>query len=114
MTRGRNTVPVWKKNAATQSVRGTLITPPCQQNTAASKAKAAPPVQVRRRLPYSRRYTQMQDIRCGSCSRKLGQGEYITLSIKCPRCGTLNHLRAKRPDPERLRAPHAGVSQSGS
>ncbi|WP_211474666.1 Com family DNA-binding transcriptional regulator [Collimonas humicola] len=27
----------------------------------------------------------MQEIRCGSCSRKLGEGEYIALSIKCPR-----------------------------
>ncbi|WP_081466410.1 Com family DNA-binding transcriptional regulator [Collimonas fungivorans] len=39
----------------------------------------------------------MSEIRCGSCSRKLGEGEYITLVIKCPRCGTLNHLRATRP-----------------
>ncbi|MFZ6708993.1 Com family DNA-binding transcriptional regulator [Undibacterium sp. TC9W] len=36
----------------------------------------------------------MQTIRCGSCSRKLGEGEFVTLAIKCPRCKTLNHLRA--------------------
>ncbi|MBI3727362.1 MAG: Com family DNA-binding transcriptional regulator [Burkholderiales bacterium] len=36
----------------------------------------------------------MQDIRCGTCSRKLGEGEFVTLAIKCPRCKTLNHLRA--------------------
>lgn len=29
----------------------------------------------------------MQDIRCGSCNRKLGAGEYVRLTIKCPRCG---------------------------
>ncbi|PRC90972.1 Com family DNA-binding transcriptional regulator [Solimicrobium silvestre] len=46
----------------------------------------------------------MLDIRCGSCSRKLGEGEYITLSIKCPRCGTLNHLRATRSEPASPRA----------
>ena len=44
------------------------------------------------------------DIRCGSCSRKLGSGEFTLLQIKCPRCGTMNHLRATRPDPERHRA----------
>ncbi|WP_082793029.1 Com family DNA-binding transcriptional regulator [Collimonas pratensis] len=51
----------------------------------------------------------MQDIRCGSCSRKLGEGEYITLSIKCPRCGTLNHLRATRPAPACRRASDIGA-----
>jgi phage FluMu protein Com len=37
---------------------------------------------------------KMQDIRCGTCSRKLGEGEYIALTIKCPRCKTMNNLRA--------------------
>ncbi|WP_092401566.1 Com family DNA-binding transcriptional regulator [Collimonas sp. OK412] len=41
----------------------------------------------------------MQEIRCGNCSKKLGEGEYIALAIKCPRCSTLNHLRATRPAP---------------
>lgn len=43
----------------------------------------------------------MQDIRCGSCSRKLGVGEFTVLEIKCPRCKTLNHVRAASPSPER-------------
>ena len=44
------------------------------------------------------------DIRCGACGRKLAEGQYLLLSIKCPRCGTVNHLRAARPAPERHRA----------
>lgn len=47
----------------------------------------------------------MQVLRCGSCNRKLGMGEYSRLEIKCPRCGTLNQLRAVRPKPERPRPP---------
>ncbi|QXL84084.1 Com family DNA-binding transcriptional regulator [Comamonas sp. NLF-1-9] len=43
-------------------------------------------------------------IRCGACHRKLAEGQYLRLSIKCPRCGTINHLRATRPTPERHRA----------
>ncbi|WP_150614824.1 Com family DNA-binding transcriptional regulator [Pandoraea terrigena] len=46
----------------------------------------------------------MQEIRCGSCNRKLGEGEYVRLSIKCARCGTLNFLRAESPIPARHRA----------
>ncbi|WP_338154832.1 Com family DNA-binding transcriptional regulator [Burkholderia multivorans] len=55
----------------------------------------------------------MQDIRCGSCNRKLGAGEYIRLTIKCPRCRAMNVLRAERPLPAGRRAsatresPHA-------
>ena len=37
------------------------------------------------------------DIRCGKCNRKLGEGQYIRLAIKCPRCGVLNHYRASTP-----------------
>jgi len=43
---------------------------------------------------------QNKDIRCGACRRKLGEGVYTHLSIKCPRCGTINQLRAVRPSPE--------------
>ncbi|WP_082926524.1 Com family DNA-binding transcriptional regulator [Cupriavidus sp. D384] len=50
----------------------------------------------------------MQEIRCGSCNRKLGMGEYIRLAIKCPRCGTMNQLRAERPGPESPRASCTG------
>ena len=39
---------------------------------------------------------QINDIRCGNCRRKLGEGTYLVLAIKCPRCGTLNHLPATR------------------
>ncbi|MGT2493104.1 Com family DNA-binding transcriptional regulator [Cupriavidus basilensis] len=39
----------------------------------------------------------MQEIRCGNCNRKLGAGEYSRLAIKCPRCGTMNVLRAGEP-----------------
>lgn len=37
---------------------------------------------------------QNPDIRCGHCARKLGEGQYSRLAIKCPRCGTLNHFTA--------------------
>jgi len=47
----------------------------------------------------------MQPIRCGQCKRKLGEGEYLRLAIKCPRCGTMNHLRVENPEPERHGAP---------
>lgn len=37
----------------------------------------------------------MQDIRCGECHRKLAAiGDFSELQIKCPRCRTLNHLKA--------------------
>jgi len=37
----------------------------------------------------------MKDVRCGKCSRKLAMANFIELQIKCPRCGTLNHLKAE-------------------
>lgn len=46
----------------------------------------------------------MQEIRCGTCHRKLAEGEYIRLAIKCPRCGTFNQLSASSAFPERRRA----------
>ncbi|MCS6455066.1 Com family DNA-binding transcriptional regulator [Burkholderia thailandensis] len=45
------------------------------------------------------------DIRCGHCRRKLATGRYIELSIKCPRCGVINHLKAESLEPARHRAP---------
>ncbi|MFK9003435.1 Com family DNA-binding transcriptional regulator [Pseudomonas pergaminensis] len=37
----------------------------------------------------------MHDIRCGHCARKLASvNRFDTLQIKCPRCGTINHLKA--------------------
>lgn len=54
---------------------------------------------------------KLDDIRCGQCARKLAAGAYTWLEIKCPRCGTLNVLRASAadhsrpsPTPERPRA----------
>ncbi|MFG8081233.1 Com family DNA-binding transcriptional regulator [Pseudomonas aeruginosa] len=47
----------------------------------------------------------MKEIRCGNCRRKLAEGEYLRLSIKCPRCGTLNYLSAESTEPERRGAP---------
>ena len=37
------------------------------------------------------------ELRCGGCRRKLAEGEYVRLTIKCPRCGVLNHYRASTP-----------------
>lgn len=47
----------------------------------------------------------LTDIRCGQCGRKLAAGRYIEISIKCPRCGTLNHLRATEPLTSAARLP---------
>nr|WP_235567269.1 Com family DNA-binding transcriptional regulator [Lysobacter sp. Root604] len=34
-------------------------------------------------------------IRCGECARLLAKAaSYAELQIKCPRCGTLNHMKA--------------------
>ena len=44
------------------------------------------------------------DIRCAHCGRKLGEGYALDLTIKCPRCGAFNNLRATRPCSE----PHDG------
>ncbi|MCA7941586.1 Com family DNA-binding transcriptional regulator [Burkholderia cepacia] len=52
----------------------------------------------------------MEDIRCGSCNRKLGAGEYIRLNIKCPRCGAMNVMRAERPLPAGHRASDKGTA----
>ncbi|SEQ84127.1 Mu-like prophage protein Com [Giesbergeria anulus] len=37
----------------------------------------------------------MYEIRCGACRKKLGEGIYQRLSIKCSRCGTFNQLSAQ-------------------
>ncbi|WEE79564.1 MULTISPECIES: Com family DNA-binding transcriptional regulator [Comamonas] len=50
----------------------------------------------------------MNEIRCGSCRRKLAEGEYIRLTIKCPRCGAFNQLSAQSAFPERPRASTEG------
>ena len=40
----------------------------------------------------------MNEIRCGACSRKLGEGEYTRLVIKCPRCGAMNQFQSAKRD----------------
>lgn len=41
-----------------------------------------------------------QEIRCGRCNRLLARGTALALTIKCPRCGQYNHVRATSPDDE--------------
>ncbi|WP_415714372.1 Com family DNA-binding transcriptional regulator [Maridesulfovibrio sp.] len=38
------------------------------------------------------------EFRCGKCNKLLATG-IGNLTIKCPRCGTLNHLRAMSTNP---------------
>ncbi|TBV12743.1 Com family DNA-binding transcriptional regulator [Stutzerimonas kirkiae] len=51
----------------------------------------------------------MFDIRCGGCGRLLcrAAGSY-SLQIKCPRCRTLNHLKAPEPPSRPPRAARQG------
>ncbi|MCG9027080.1 Com family DNA-binding transcriptional regulator [Laribacter hongkongensis] len=49
---------------------------------------------------------ELLQIRCGQCHKKLAEGRYHTLLIKCPRCRTLNHLKAAEP-----LSPHATERQ---
>ena len=51
-------------------------------------------------------------VRCGNCQKLLAKGVYSILEIKCARCGTLNHLRAESPEPERLRASEQGTAHA--
>ncbi|QSQ38943.1 Com family DNA-binding transcriptional regulator [Xanthomonas translucens] len=38
----------------------------------------------------------LKNLRCGECARLLCKaGAFDQLQIKCPRCGTLNHLKAE-------------------
>lgn len=39
----------------------------------------------------------MKEVRCGGCSRLLAKAEYVQIEIKCPRCKTLNNLKATEP-----------------
>ena len=56
----------------------------------------------------------MEEIRCGACRRKLGEGVYTALTIKCPRCGAINSLRAESPPPARHRASDPKGMLSGN
>ncbi|MBD9354809.1 Com family DNA-binding transcriptional regulator [Methylomonas albis] len=42
----------------------------------------------------------MEILKCGKCERKLAEADYREISIKCPRCKTLNVIRASSPIPE--------------
>ncbi|WP_368759228.1 Com family DNA-binding transcriptional regulator [Pseudomonas aeruginosa] len=38
----------------------------------------------------------LKEIRCGKCNRLIAKvGEYTELQIKCPRCGSLNHVKTE-------------------
>jgi phage FluMu protein Com len=50
----------------------------------------------------------MEEVRCGNCNRKLALANYLKIEIKCPRCGTLNFLRATSPKQERHGASSSG------
>ncbi|QSB01960.1 Com family DNA-binding transcriptional regulator [Methylomonas sp. EFPC1] len=38
----------------------------------------------------------MEIVKCGKCQRKLAEADYLIIAIKCPRCKTLNILKAER------------------
>ncbi|RRV04432.1 Com family DNA-binding transcriptional regulator [Pseudomonas sp. v388] len=57
----------------------------------------------------------MHEIRCGHCDRKLAAASGFTeLQIKCPRCRTLNHLKAPSLPPERREHLHLSTPQCHS
>jgi phage FluMu protein Com len=51
----------------------------------------------------------MREVRCGNCRKKLFEGSFSEIDIKCPRCGTMHKLRTQSPEPEGRRAPDSGV-----
>lgn len=41
-------------------------------------------------------FESLCNLRCGECARLLARARhYDEIQIKCPRCGTLNHLKAE-------------------
>lgn len=46
-----------------------------------------------------------EEVRCGNCNRLLAKGIALALTIKCPRCGAFNTVRAPSPVRESHRAP---------
>ncbi|WP_415798283.1 Com family DNA-binding transcriptional regulator [Comamonas aquatilis] len=52
----------------------------------------------------------MDEIRCGNCRKKLGEGVFQRLNIKCPRCGAFNQLSAKSAELEPQRGPKAEIN----
>jgi phage FluMu protein Com len=60
---------------------------------------------------------KLEVIRCGNCQRKLGEGCYTRLEIKCPRCKGHNSLRANAADhssPSPTPARHRASSEDGT
>ncbi|WP_123511926.1 Com family DNA-binding transcriptional regulator [Pseudomonas frederiksbergensis] len=58
----------------------------------------------------------LKNCRCGHCKRLLARvGEHTELQIKCPRCGTLNHVKAtsleRSPGSDLSAAPAAQTTQ---
>lgn len=37
---------------------------------------------------------EQRELRCGHCNRLLGKGTVVEVSIKCPRCGTMNTIQS--------------------
>ena len=37
----------------------------------------------------------MKELRCTQCHRKLAMAAFLEIEIKCPRCGAINHEKAK-------------------
>ena len=53
-------------------------------------------------------------IRRGNCNRLLGKGRALDLSIKCPRCGCINHVRAESSRQEYPECPAESIyAESG-
>ncbi|WP_418648934.1 Com family DNA-binding transcriptional regulator [Thauera butanivorans] len=51
-------------------------------------------------------------MRCSSCRRLLGRGQYQKVEIKCPRCGAINlffhNQKAVEPPSSATRSPNSG------
>ncbi|MGQ7818838.1 Com family DNA-binding transcriptional regulator [Metapseudomonas furukawaii] len=51
----------------------------------------------------------LRDIRCGACRRLLARaGGLYDLQIKCPRCGTMNQMKAESFPADRPERPRQG------
>ncbi|RQB66271.1 Com family DNA-binding transcriptional regulator [Pseudomonas aeruginosa] len=38
----------------------------------------------------------LKEIRCGKCNKLMARaGNYTEIQIKCPRCGSLNHMKTE-------------------
>lgn len=52
----------------------------------------------------------LNPMRCGGCERLLAKiGPRAEIQIKCPRCGTLNHLKAESLPADRHERPFKAV-----